>query len=271
MCFLRVFIIGLTWSVQGTTKYPVENEYSSFLAAHGGSSNAYTGTENTNYYFDVAADHLEGALDRFAQFFISPLFDDSCTERELQAVDSENKKNLQQDAWRLYQLDKDTSHPGHAYTKFGTGNIETLKTGPESRGLNIRDVLLDFHSKYYSANVMKLVIIGKESLDILESWAVSMFSPILNKDVPIPDFPGHPLTADELLVSSFLSRCLFFTHNSSQKITIAKPIKDMKDVELVFPFPDLGNQYKANVRYFLQLSQVAQFLMYASRRDICHI
>lgn len=195
------FYVCLTLLVQGTTKYPVENEYSSFLAAHGGSSNAYTGTENTNYYFHVAADHLEGALDRFAQFFIAPLFDDSCTERELQAVDSENKKNLQQDAWRLYQLDKDTSHPGHPYKKFGTGNIETLKTRPEAQGLNIRDVLLEFHKKYYSANVMKLVILGKEPLEVLESWAVTMFSPIVNKDVPVPEFPGHPLTVDELLVS----------------------------------------------------------------------
>ncbi len=72
----------------GTQKYPIENEYSSFLSSHSGSSNAYTGAENTNYYFDVSADHLEGALDRFAQFFIHPLFDDSCTDRELMAVDS---------------------------------------------------------------------------------------------------------------------------------------------------------------------------------------
>jgi hypothetical protein len=73
---------------KGTKKYPVENEYSSFLSAHGGSSNAYTATEHTNYYFDIGAEHLEGALDRFARFFYEPLFDDSCTERELLAVDS---------------------------------------------------------------------------------------------------------------------------------------------------------------------------------------
>ena len=31
----------------GTEKYPDENEYSKFLAAHGGSSNAYTAAEDT--------------------------------------------------------------------------------------------------------------------------------------------------------------------------------------------------------------------------------
>jgi insulysin len=48
-------------------KYPDENSYRAFLNSHGGSSNAYTSTENTNYYFDVTAPHLEEAIDRFAQ------------------------------------------------------------------------------------------------------------------------------------------------------------------------------------------------------------
>lgn len=72
----------------GTEKYPKENDYNQYLAEHSGHSNAFTGMENTNYYFEVGQEWLEGALDRFAQFFISPLFSDSCTERELKAVDS---------------------------------------------------------------------------------------------------------------------------------------------------------------------------------------
>jgi secreted Zn-dependent insulinase-like peptidase len=43
----------------GTEKYPDENEYSSYLSEHGGMSNAYTSTENTNYYFDVSHPYLE--------------------------------------------------------------------------------------------------------------------------------------------------------------------------------------------------------------------
>lgn len=39
-----------------------------------GSSNAYTDTEDTVYYFDVDSHFLEGALDRFAWFFKAPLF-----------------------------------------------------------------------------------------------------------------------------------------------------------------------------------------------------
>ena len=53
----------------GTEDYPREGEYKEFLSHHGGRSNAATSQEHTNYKFEVAADHLAAALDRFAAFF----------------------------------------------------------------------------------------------------------------------------------------------------------------------------------------------------------
>ena len=58
----------------GTDKYPGEDEYEQFLSTHGGFSNAYTADEDTNFYFEVTAPHLSGAMDRFAQFFLCPTF-----------------------------------------------------------------------------------------------------------------------------------------------------------------------------------------------------
>jgi len=67
--------------------------------------------------------YFDGSLQRFAQFFVEPLFTASATEREVNAVNSENDKNLQNDTWRLNQLEKSTSKAGHPYTKFGTGEF----------------------------------------------------------------------------------------------------------------------------------------------------
>lgn len=78
----------------GTEKYPNENAYSSFLSENGGTSNAATYPDCTKYYFDIVPDKLEDALDRFSQFFISPLFTESATLREINAVNSEHEKNL---------------------------------------------------------------------------------------------------------------------------------------------------------------------------------
>ncbi|KAJ3143098.1 Insulinase (Peptidase M16) [Physocladia obscura] len=224
----------------GNAKYPSENEYSQYLAAHGGSSNAFTAADHTNYYFDVKAEFFEGALDRFTQFFVSPLFDSSCTDREMKAVDSEHKKNLQSDAWRIYQLQKDLMDPSHPFCKFGTGNLHTLGVIPREHGLDVRETLLKFHDGFYSVTKISLTFLntnnfltlplGKfnenESISQLSEWVVEQTSAIKNKDIPIPKFPGHPLSKNQLL----------------QQIKI-KPVKDMQSLNIVFPLPDLTSQY----------------------------
>ena len=48
-----------------------------------------------------------------------------------------------QDMWRKYQLLKSTAHPQNPYSKFATGNKETLNQP------GIRDALIEFHKNYY--------------------------------------------------------------------------------------------------------------------------
>jgi len=108
----------------GTEKFPDENEYSKYLSEHGGSSNAFTDTEDTNYYFDVNSEHYAGAVTRFAQFFVAPLFTDSATARETLAVNSENSKNFQNDFWRSFQVStfarRGVAWPAHTHTRTHT-------------------------------------------------------------------------------------------------------------------------------------------------------
>lgn len=42
-------------------------------------------------------------------------------DREVNAVNSEHEKNIQNDYWRLAQLEKSTADPDHDFSKFGTG------------------------------------------------------------------------------------------------------------------------------------------------------
>lgn len=60
-------------------------------------------------------DHFEGALDRFAQFFIAPLFNEESTRKEVNAVASEHGKNSLSDDWReqsiLQVRDNETETP----------------------------------------------------------------------------------------------------------------------------------------------------------------
>lgn len=205
----------------GTQKYPQENEYGAYLSQNSGHSNAFTAPLHTNYYFEVKNDALYGALDRFSQFFISPLFSPSGKDREINAVDSENKKNLQSDNWRFYQLARSTANKRHPYFGFSTGNKSTLGDKPLEMGLNVRDELIKFHSNNYSSNLMALCILSNESLDTLTNWTVEMFSDIENKNLPEPYYENSPF--DSPLYNG--------------KIYKIKPIREARNLELTFPIP----------------------------------
>ncbi|XP_065350635.1 insulin-degrading enzyme-like [Cloeon dipterum] len=219
----------------GTEKYPRENEYNKFLSENGGISNACTSMENTTFYFDVLHQHLTSALDIFSQFFLAPLFTEDATDREVQAVNSEHEKNLANDSWRLHQLERSTSSKDHPYSKFASGNLQTLVEDPKKNGINVREALLKFHRDYYSSNIMSLVILGKDSLDELQEKAENKFGTIENKRVTLPEWPGHPLGPEQL-----------------KKKIRAVPINDSQTLVITFPIPDMRQHYKSNPYGYLR-------------------
>lgn len=207
---------------QGTTKYPESDTFTTFLAEHGGKSNAHTGGDETVYYFDVLQEHLRGALDIWAQFFIAPLFNKEKTELEIQAVDSENGKNLQSDPWRSSQLLRSRAKPGHPFGHFGTGNHKTLSAAP-----NLREQLLNYHEKYYSANIMKLVILGREKLDVLESWAREYFNQLRSNSVVRPIISPDAFGPEQL-----------------QKFMYTVPVRETSMLTLTWPVPPIHKSYQ---------------------------
>uniref|UniRef100_A0A915BTP0 Insulin-degrading enzyme n=1 Tax=Parascaris univalens TaxID=6257 RepID=A0A915BTP0_PARUN len=219
----------------GTQKYPNENEYNKFISENGGMTNASTFPDHTRYYFDIAPTHLKKALDILVQFFLSPQFTESATEREVNAVDSENKNNYKVDSRRVYQLEKSLSRRGHDYRKFGTGNKMTLYEEPKMKGIDTREALLHFHKTFYSANVMTVCIIGRESLDDLEVYINQLgFPGIENKGVIRPSWNEHPLGTEEL----------------KQRIEVV-PVQDIRKLLLRFPIPDDRKHYRSQATNFI--------------------
>ncbi|XP_031485488.1 nardilysin-like isoform X2 [Nymphaea colorata] len=169
----------------GSSEFPDENEYDSYLSKHGGSSNAYTETEWTCYYFDVNRKFLKESLKRFSQFFVSPLVKAEAMEREVMAVDSEFKQALQSDSCRLQQLQCHTSKAGHPFNRFFWGNKKSLCDAMD-KGVNLRELILNMFKEYYHGGLMKLAVIGGESLDTLQDWVIELFRNVKKGDSLVP-------------------------------------------------------------------------------------
>lgn len=213
---------------------------------------------STTYKFEVLADHAEKVIDIFSNFFISPLFTQSGTNREVNAVDSENSKNESNDARRRLQILKALADPLHHYSKFSTGNIKTLPAVEGEKAAFVREALLAFHKRHYRPDNMTVVLIGPQSLEVLEKWLVPRFSKIVN---PYVVKNREAMTEAEKLVDDYAKDSPNDSFGATSVpfhaafrpelqdgrwpvLLTSKPLKSMRKLFLYFPLPstrDLGD------------------------------
>ena len=229
----------------GTEKYPEVDGYQAFISAHGGSSNAYTAADHTNYFFDIDPAHFEAGMDRFAQFFIAPLLDPAYVEREKNAVHSEYQLQLKDDGWRAFAAGKMALNPDHPAARFNIGSLETLGDGAY-------EALKTFFEAHYSADQMALVALSNESLDEMQGWIAPLFEAIANRrrggaPVTAPPYPDGGLPATLRI----------------------QPQKEIRSVSYGFPVPSTRPHYRAKPDHYIAnlLGHEGEGSLYAALKD----
>lgn len=214
----------------GTEKYPDEDSFAKFLSANGGYNNAFTDSEKTVYFFEMDGSidtRFSEAMLRFGSFFSGPLFTESATGRELNAIDSENAKNLQNDIFRLYELEKDRVNSDHPFSKFFTGNKKTLLEGTKRQGINLRNELVKFYETYYSSNQMSLAVVAPQSLSQLKQYVSNAFGDVPNRQINAPEdkwaFNIQPYVTGKSKIPA------------EKTIVEIVPIQDLRQVTITWP------------------------------------
>ena len=141
-------------------------------------------------------------------------------------------------------MEKFTLDPKHPYSRFGTGNIESLQTIPNQSGIDIREVLLKFYENHYSANRMSLVVLSNrmfsdiffskfecfndasDSLDDLQSFVINSFKDVPNKQLLSPRYPPDP-----------------FGEIGRKVISYVVPIAESRQMKLSWVIPDFQELY----------------------------
>lgn len=197
----------------GSMKYPDENHYNARLNESGGYSNAYTSETKTVYYFSVFDSNLEEIIDIFSRFFIDPLFKEDSILREMNAVDSEHKKNINSDMWRNYNIMYTISDENSNTNGFSTGNLKTLNKP------NIRENMIEFYKKYYVPENMSICIISSKSINNM-------------KDMIDRTFGNIKMTPKE----TFIMTKPFYTENRG-KVFFQKTLSDIYIVDYIYEIP----------------------------------
>jgi len=107
---------------QGSKKYPGAGYFMGEVPKYGGSSNAFTATQDTNYHFDCNSDGFFQLLEIWSQFFTEPLLLEESSQKEMNAVNAEANNYLNQDVWKNLQLMAHLSEEDSLCNTYNVGN-----------------------------------------------------------------------------------------------------------------------------------------------------
>lgn len=168
----------------GSDTYPGSTYFQSQISKYGGFTNAFTADESTQYFFSTS-DNFLGLLEIFSRFFVRPLFDVNWVNKEVNAVDSEHKKNIGSDAWRIMNVAKNF-YIDNVNNQFSTGSLETLL---RSTSINndpdiLRKRLIEFYDTHYSSDSMVLFLFHRINDDTINE-ITRMFElvPLITKNL----------------------------------------------------------------------------------------
>lgn len=235
----------------GTEKYPDGSEYQKFISQHGGHNNAWTGTEHTSFFFDINHAFFDEALDRFSDFFISPLLSESFVQSERMNIDAEFKMKLKDDIRRLYDVHKQTINPKHPFAQFSVGNVDTLADHTEQP---VQRDVFSFFRQHYFAQAMTLAVEGPFPHSKLQSLVEEKFSAIPSNTNPIAK----------------ITEPLYLAEHLGQEISV-NPVKNERQVIVSFAMPSIDEYYQHKpesvLAYMLGHEGPGSLLSYLKRKQ----
>ena len=182
--------IGFTHLIEhllftGSRNFAEQHYIETIVNKYQGEQNGVTKAFATSYFYKIQTEGLEEFIPALADAIENPTFSEENILKEINNVNSEismrmtYNKNL-----AYYKLLKKIGNPNSRIFSDGFANIDT-------KSLNVtelRQKIVDFHQKYYSANLMTLAVITDEDFKTVRLKIERSFNQITDKQLVRPFF-----------------------------------------------------------------------------------
>ena len=174
-------------------------QISTLVENAGGSRNASTGQDFTNYYETVPPQYLETMLWTHAERMARPVVDQAVFDAERSIVQEELRQRVYAPPYGRLQrfVIGDNSFDESIYRRSVIGSIEELNSA------QIEDARA-FHEAYYRPATATMIVSGNFDPAQLDRWVDQYFGDIRNPDRPVPVFERPvetPRTAPRMVES----------------------------------------------------------------------
>ncbi|MFZ0790964.1 MAG: pitrilysin family protein [Chromatiaceae bacterium] len=168
------------------TEQLAPGEFSRIIAENGGEENAFTGSDYTAYYQNLASDRLEVSFRLEAERMRNLALDPKDVKKELEVVKEERRMRTDDDPQSLtYEQFNATSYAASPYRNPVIGWPGDLEQ------LTLEDIR-DWYRLWYAPNNATLVVAGDVSPDEVFALAEKHFGPLKAESIAPPKIREEP-------------------------------------------------------------------------------
>ena len=180
------------------TKNMESGQWGKIYSARGGSGNASTSVDLTNYYVTVPSNSLKLALWRYSEIMLHPIIEQETIDIQREAVKEEKRLRYNQPYIpRFYDYLKRNFFINHPYKHPIIGYFEDL----DSSSL---DDFLNFKEKFYSPSNAVFVVAGDINVDETKELISEYFDEIPYKgEKPEKKYPKEDPLSEEIRVKEY--------------------------------------------------------------------
>lgn len=170
---------------KGTKKFP-KGQFSSLVARAGGNDNAFTSSDYTAYFQNIAKDKLELVMELEADRMQNLVFDEEAVAKERQVILEERSSRIDNEPSSLLQEQmKALLFLNHTYGR------PLIGWRHEMEGLTAEDAK-KWYDSYYAPNNAILIVSGDITAAELKPLAEKYYGGIKQKNIPARHFLKEP-------------------------------------------------------------------------------
>ena len=231
----------------GSKNFNEQHHLEKIINQYQGQNNGVTNAFSTSFFYQLGDDGLSEFLPALADAIANPSFDETNISKEINNVNSEisMRMTFNKDLG-YYKFIKEIGNKKSKLFQDGFSNINTDQ-------VNITDLktkLHAFHEKYYSANIMRLVLISDLDPKDLQQKIETSFNVLKNTKIERPFY--NDTKSVELPFSPEVLGSIYYLQGFTE------PSK----LNIFFPVPRLATESKTNMMNF-----VFEFLRYYSENS----
>ena len=180
------------------TKNMESGAWGKIYSARGGSGNASTSVDLTNYYVTVPSNSLKLALWRYSELMLHPIIEQSTIDIQREAVKEEKRlRDNQPYSPRFYQYLKRNLFINHPYQHPIIGYLEDLDSS------SLED-FLNFKKKFYPPSNAVFVIAGDIDIDETKKLVSEYFDDVpYDGEKPVKIYPKEDPLTEEIRVKEY--------------------------------------------------------------------